>query len=130
MLEIADENAPRKDSNPADALTSPPKQPLSPPRNRDLHLTLVILPPLQHYSSTVRHGVKSRDWGDDHAGSSFMVDKIAWVDEGVAKGEERSGEERRKRIGASMGDKRIGPAVKVRAGLSERSGNAQIAAVG
>ena len=44
---------------------------------------------------------------------SFKVQKVEWVDEGVARGEERSGEARRKRLRTLMQTGRIctGPAM-------------------
>lgn len=71
-----------------------------PPAAKDLHITLLVLPPLQNYASTVAYGIKSRRWGGNHDGMSFKIDKIAWVDEGIGKGEERGGEARRKRLRA------------------------------
>lgn len=79
-------------------LTCPPMQPMVPPKNKDLHLTCLVLPPLEHYASKICHGMKSRAWGDNHDGMSFRIEKMEWVDEGVGKGEARTGEARRKRL--------------------------------
>ncbi|KAL8653631.1 MAG: hypothetical protein Q9210_001983 [Variospora velana] len=79
-------------------LTSPPMQPMVPPKNKDLHLTCLVLPPLEQYASKICHGMKSRAWGDNHDGMSFRIEKMEWVDEGVGKGEARTGEARRKRL--------------------------------
>lgn len=38
-----------------------------------MHLTILTLPPLQQYAETIAHGVKSRKWGRDHDGISFMI---------------------------------------------------------
>lgn len=80
------------------AISARPAQPLIPPPGKDLHLILLILPALQRYASQVRHGIKSRAWGDTHDGMSFKIEKMAWVDEGAAYGEERGAEARRKRM--------------------------------
>ena len=75
-----------------------PTQSLIPPSGKDLHLTLLILPALRRYASQVRHGIKSRAWGDTHDGMSFKIEKLSWVDEGAGYGEERGAEARRKRM--------------------------------
>ena len=91
-------------SNPAATTSSAstisvrPTQPLIPPSGKDLHLTLLILPALKRYASQVRHGIKSRAWGDTHDGMSFRIEKMSWVDEGAGYGEERGAEARRKRM--------------------------------
>ena len=79
-------------------LSNPPSVPMQPIPGKDLHITILILPSLQSYASYTRHGIKSRPWGNTHDGMSFMVEKIAWVDEGAGNGEERTGEARRKRM--------------------------------
>ena len=78
--------------------THPPSTPMTPPVNRDLHLTCLVLPPLEKYTSKIRHGIKSREWGNNHDGMSFRIEKVEWVDEKVGKGEGRTGEARRKRM--------------------------------
>ncbi len=45
----------------------------------------------------------SRAWGSDHDGLSFRVEKMAWVDEGVGRGEERGGGARRRRLRFHLG---------------------------
>lgn len=70
------------------------------PEGYDLHLTLIILPALEAYASRVRHGVKSREWGNDHDGLSFKIEKVAWVKESRERMEERSGAARKKRLSA------------------------------
>ena len=77
----------------------PTESPMISPHNKDLHITLLILPALQAYTGRIAHGVKSRDWGSDHDGSSFRIERIAWVDEAGSKAEERTATARRKRIG-------------------------------
>ena len=96
-------------------LTSPPPIPMLPVKDRDLHMTLLILPTLQSYTGLVANGIKSRSWTSKHDGVSFKVEKIAWVDEKAGRGEERGGEARRKRLRALFSTKPIdaGPAIPV-----------------
>jgi hypothetical protein len=75
-----------------------PKIPPAPPSGKDLHITLLILPKLERYESSVLFGLRSRPWEQNHDGMSFKVLRIEWVDEGVGRAEERSGEARRKRL--------------------------------
>jgi Histone deacetylation protein Rxt3 len=105
-LEIKDtyQHAPRAAEG--ESKTAPRKPPVPPP-DKDLHITLLILPRLQRYESTVLFGLRSRVWDDTHDGMSFKVDRIDWVDEGVTRGEERSGEARRKRLRNMMRSGRI-----------------------
>ncbi|KMU73850.1 hypothetical protein CISG_10237 [Coccidioides immitis RMSCC 3703] len=89
-----------------------------PPPDKDLHITLLILPPLERYESSVMYGLKSRPWGNNHDGMSFKVESIEWVDEGGSKGQERGGEARRKRLKSMMRSGRICTA----AGMKGRAG--------
>ncbi|KZF19891.1 Rxt3-domain-containing protein [Xylona heveae TC161] len=83
--------------------TKPPSSgPAAPPEGCDLHITLLILPALEKYASCVGNGVRSRSWDDSHDGASFKIEGVTWVDEGVERGEERTGEARRKRLRALM----------------------------
>ena len=83
----------------ADVLFEPPKAgPVLPPVGRDLHITLLLLPPLEGYASTTSWGIRSRGWAGNHDGMSFKVLRVEWVDEGTGKGEEKSAEGRRKRL--------------------------------
>lgn len=103
-------------SKPPGAATIPPL----PPPDKDLHITLLILPALELYSPSVMYGLKSRRWGDNHDGMSFHVESIEWVDEGAAKGEERGGEARRKRLRAMIRDGRISTGGGLRAKVMEQ----------
>ena len=77
-----------------DSINNIPTRPLHPPRGKDLHLTILILPPLARYQGSIRHGIKSRDWGDDHTGPSFLVQALRWLDEGGSRGRERGAQAR------------------------------------
>ncbi len=89
---------------------------MKPPAGKDLHITLLVLPQLQNYASTVAYGIKSRSWGGNHDGMSFKIDKITWVNEGIGKGEERGGEARRKRLRAIFETRTMaaGPGLQLR----------------
>lgn len=93
--------------------SSPPAKPMQPPVGKDLHITLLILPPLQKYVAKRSHGIKSRGWGSDHDGTSYRIHKIQWVDEGVGRGEERTAAARRKRLRTALGPKESGPALRL-----------------
>ena len=80
-------------------LNAPPDGgPIVPPPHKDLHLTLLILPPLESYASTVSRGLRSRAWGKDHDGMSFRIERIEWVDHASTHCEERGGKARRERL--------------------------------
>ncbi|KAI9852438.1 MAG: hypothetical protein M1838_000758 [Thelocarpon superellum] len=84
---------------PSDTLLAPPPTgPISPPTDKDLHITLVVLPALQRYASTVSRGLRSRAWGDNHDGLSYKIEKMAWVAESTDVPYSRGAEARRKRL--------------------------------
>ncbi|KAL8956866.1 MAG: hypothetical protein Q9193_005720 [Seirophora villosa] len=119
------------------SLTSPPSQPMVPPKNKDLHLTCLVLPALEQYASKVCNGIKSRGWGDNHDGMSFRIEKMEWVEEGIGKGEARTGEARRKRMRGLMDERRrfgngfASPVVRVAGALGDGGKRASdIVAVG
>lgn len=97
-----------KEQNPSiDVKENVPESPPDPPADTDLHITLLVLPQLEKYTESARYGVKSRTWPEEvkdapHDGVSFMVLDCEWVDEGSARGQERSGAARRKRLQALM----------------------------
>jgi hypothetical protein len=75
----------------------PPRGPMMPLDDCDLHVTVLILPSLEKYSSATRFGIKSRAWQATHDGLSFMILAIKWV-HGVDTAREATGEERRMRM--------------------------------
>ena len=80
-----------------------PKELVEPPPGMDLHITLLVLPQLEHYEDTVRYGLKSRSWPEEpntapHDGVSFMVLNCYWINERTERGKGRTGEERRQRL--------------------------------
>lgn len=70
-----------------DTMTRPPPTgPIEVPEDRECHVELIIMPTLQNYSSLVRFGIKSREWGfkregyqSVHDGMSFMIHTVKWV---------------------------------------------------
>lgn len=66
-------------------LTSRPNRPAKPPADHpDVHITLLVLPPLDGYASTTQHHVRSKEWKKTHDGVSFIIHRVDFVDEGVA----------------------------------------------
>jgi hypothetical protein len=107
-------------------VTEPPKNgPMAVPENRDLHVTLLILPRLEKYASTTRFGIRSREFGgflnnglDDgeprqraiHDGISFMVIGLRWVTNGGASQNRLRGKARRERIRKALAEVELGRA--------------------
>lgn len=64
----------------------PARGPMPVRNNRDLHVTVLVLGCLDKYFSTIRYGIKSREWGGKntraHDGLSYLIMNIRWV-EGV-----------------------------------------------
>ncbi|TPX13591.1 uncharacterized protein E0L32_006062 [Thyridium curvatum] len=92
-----------------EVLTEPPKSGPTPiPVDKDLHVTVLILPVLDKYASTTRFGLRSREWGSaqgrgdplhkTHDGLSFMVTGIRWVTNGAGAQSRLRGRARRERI--------------------------------
>ena len=97
------ENGHDNDEGPTDVVTDPPKSgPLLPPEGRDLHIAVLILPPLESYTAMTSFGIKSRSWGENHDGMSYKILRLEWVDEGTGRAQERSGAARRKRLAGRM----------------------------
>ena len=126
MLEI-NPTPESKDTEHQPTLSAPPPFPMLPPPGNDLHITLLILPPLQQYPSRVNHGIKSRAWGNDHDGMSYRIEKIAWVEEKAERGEKRNGEARRKRLKLTTGSKPSGPFIHI--GVGRRLGEGKVGTV-
>lgn len=79
---MADVNALQRSSSvKVEALTEPPPAgPVMPPQGYDAHLTLLLLPPLEKYTASTWHGIRSRAWSDSHDGMSYKIHRIDWVD--------------------------------------------------
>ncbi|KAH0347050.1 Rxt3-domain-containing protein, partial [Aureobasidium melanogenum] len=61
--------------------TEKPARPLRAPQKADLHITLLILPALAYYTASTQNFLRSRDWGSDHDGVSYMIHSIEFVEE-------------------------------------------------
>ncbi|KAF2089849.1 Rxt3-domain-containing protein, partial [Saccharata proteae CBS 121410] len=87
-----------READAKEMLTTKPANPVVPPPNMDVHITILILHSLAEYRSRVCYGLKSKG-RKKHVGSSFKIEKIQWVDDaGTAHGEERTGKAQRERI--------------------------------
>ncbi|KAF8420132.1 histone deacetylation protein Rxt3-domain-containing protein [Tirmania nivea] len=58
--------------------------------NKDIIVDILILPPLEKYSSTVRNAIKSRSWNKQHDGMSYMVHEVKTAEPGEAEGRGKS----------------------------------------
>jgi len=63
--------------------------------NKDIIVDILILPPLEKYSSTVRNAIKSRSWTKQHDGMSYMVSEVKTAEPGEAEGRGKSMRKRR-----------------------------------
>ena len=104
-----------------EVLTAPPKTgPVLVPPEKDLHVTLLVLPTLVHYGSTTRFGLRSREWpgpreegsgrpgrGQKHDGLSFMILGIRWVVNGAGASSRLRGRARRERMHRAMREVRL-----------------------
>ena len=101
----------RRASDGQEIFTAPPAEPMLPPPDKDLHLSLLVLPPLEKYASHIAHGIKSRSWGNTHDGMSFRIEKMQWVDD---HGSNRTGEAQRQRmkLARSQHARAEGPAIR------------------
>ncbi|KAI1608023.1 histone deacetylation protein Rxt3-domain-containing protein [Exophiala viscosa] len=107
LEKVIEEQNPRIEGSPA------PETPQLVDENRDLHITLLVLPQLESYVESARFGIKSRSWPNisepmtsspdlhntPHDGVSFMVLKTEFVDDGIeVKRVGRTGKEKRERL--------------------------------
>lgn len=81
------------------------------PPGCDCHVTILILPLLDHYASSTRFGIKSREWGMErggwkgkHDGLSFMIKSVRFVS-GVNGEEGKSGRNRCKILKRKLKEK-------------------------
>jgi histone deacetylation protein Rxt3 len=106
-----DEQA-RHEANTALYLDKAPKTgPVLVHADRDLHVTLLVLPRLEKYGSTTRYGIQSREFGgvfngrtSIHDGISFMITAIRWVDNGAGAQSRLRGKGRRERMRRAMAE--------------------------
>lgn len=87
-------------------ISAPPVAgPMAVPAERDLHVTVLILPRLVKYGSSTRYGITSREFGGEygsrhavHDGLSYMVKSIRWVQNGAQPQARLRGKGRRERM--------------------------------
>lgn len=58
-----------------------PESPIRALSGADLHITILMMPPLTEYAATTQNHIRSRRWGSDHDGMSYMIHSIRFVDE-------------------------------------------------
>jgi hypothetical protein len=130
-VDVLDIPAPPSDSAVHEEYTSVPVAPVPPPADKDLHLTMLILPALKSYTGTVRHGIRSRDWDNNdgaHDGLSWTVSKMRWVDEVGSSGVKRSAAARRERLETQRTDAALALVGLAGAGSSvQREGSRAVA---
>ncbi|KAJ3939148.1 uncharacterized protein N0V96_010590 [Colletotrichum fioriniae] len=102
----------RLEANSATYLDKPPRTgPVTVPADRDMHVSLVVLPRLDRYGSTTRFGIQSREFGGRyngrqsvHDGISYMITGIRWVTNGAGTQNRLRGKGRRERMRKAMGE--------------------------
>ncbi|KAG2173231.1 hypothetical protein INT43_004605, partial [Umbelopsis isabellina] len=57
--------------------------------DHDVSVMLRVLPKLQRYTGTIRHHLKSRQWGGNHDGLSIYVEKVELLPRGEARAKGR-----------------------------------------
>ncbi|CAM0138536.1 hypothetical protein VKS41_007155 [Umbelopsis sp. WA50703] len=57
--------------------------------DHDISVTLRVLPKLQRYTGTIRHNLKSRQWGSNHDGMSIYVESVETIPRGEARAKGR-----------------------------------------
>lgn len=97
---------------------SAPEKPAPVPENKDLHITLLVLPALERYTESARFGIKSRSWPDEalgshtktpHDGVSFMVLKTEFLEDGIeSQRVGRTGVEKRERLRRELKERQRG----------------------
>ncbi len=120
LEKVLEEQTPRIEGSPA------PDRPKPIDENKDLHITLLVLPQLENYVESARFGIKSRAWSEEpeagpsspstvqssktpHDGVSFMVLKCEAVDDGVeVKRVGRTGKEKRERLYRELMERKRG----------------------
>jgi hypothetical protein len=67
-----------------------------------MHVSLLLLPPLEKYTSSTRFGIRSRGWSETHDGRSYMIVGVKFVKGVDSTGAEVHGPSRRMRIDAGL----------------------------
>jgi hypothetical protein len=79
--EFEDEEEP---ADPLLTLNTRPMRPVKAPPDHDMHVTILILPALEEYVSSTQNHLHSREWDKTHDGMSYIIHKLAFVDEGTS----------------------------------------------
>ncbi|ROW06971.1 hypothetical protein VMCG_04202 [Cytospora schulzeri] len=105
-------------------LEAPPKTgPVQVPEGQDMHVMVLVMPKLEKYTSTVRFGIKSREWGgklgrdgqrSSHDGLSFMIQSIRFVTNGAGPQSRLRGKDRRERMRKAMQEVELSRVFEVR----------------
>ncbi|KAJ0125304.1 hypothetical protein J7T55_006649 [Diaporthe amygdali] len=110
--------------------------PVQAPEGRDMHVMVQVLPKLEKYASTVRFGIKSREWGgklgrdgqrSSHDGLSFMIKSVRFVTNGAAPQSRLRGQARRDRMRKAMQEVEMSRAFEVRVVPNTGSGIVSLA---
>ena len=80
---LDNESEGEEEAKTSSSLTEKPRRPIKVPREHDVHITVLICPPLESYASTTQHHILSREWNRTHDGASYMIHRIDFVDEGL-----------------------------------------------
>lgn len=115
-----------------DFLEAPPKTgPVQVPEGQDMHVMVLVMPKLEKYTSTVRFGIKSREWGgklgrdgqrSSHDGLSFMIRSVRFVTNGAGPQSRLRGKDRRERMRKAMQEVEISRVFEVRVVPNNTSG--------
>ncbi|KUI73583.1 hypothetical protein VM1G_09188 [Cytospora mali] len=107
-----------------DLMEAPPKTgPVQVPEGQDMHVMVLVMPKLEKYTSTVRFGIKSREWGgklgrdgqrSSHDGLSFMIQSVRFVTNGAGPQSRLRGRDRRERMRKAMQEVEISRVFEVR----------------
>ncbi|KAF2766586.1 Rxt3-domain-containing protein [Teratosphaeria nubilosa] len=79
-MDTSDETSP----DPPLTFDTRPAKPAKISAGHDLHITVLIVPPVEQYVSSTQHFIQSREWKEKHDGMSYMIQRIEFVDEGPA----------------------------------------------
>jgi len=85
--ELCDNESEAEDEEEPEVLTSlseRPRKPVKVPQDHDVHITVLVCPPLESYASSSQHHISSREWTTRHDGMSFLIHRLDFVNEGPA----------------------------------------------
>lgn len=111
-------------------LAEKPREPAKIPAGLpDVHITVLILPPLEKYASLTQNHVRSRAWSKTHDGMSYMIHRIDFVDEGSSnRFSERGIAARKQRMAMEEASRREAAAGLLMFATGQRSGTVSVGA--